>query len=102
MLKNTEAPAMLVECCFVTDKDDVELYNHYKMAKAIVKGITGTEISVSVEMEEDTDEEAVETPVSEKKELLRVQVGAYAVPENAEKMKARLLELGFDAIIVET
>ena len=102
VLKNTEAPAMLVECCFVTDKDDVELYNHYKMAKAIVKGITGTEISVSVEMEEDTDEEAVETPVSEKKKLLRVQVGAYAVPENAEKMKARLLELGFDAIIVET
>ena len=102
VLKNTEAPAMLVECCFVTDKDDVELYNHYKMAKAIVKGITGTEISVSVEMEEDKDEEAVETPVSEKKKLLRGQVGAYAVPENAEKMKARLLELGFDAIIVET
>lgn len=102
VLKNTEAPAMLVECCFVTDKDDVELYNHYKMAKAIVKGITGTEISVSVETEEETDEEVVETPVGEKKKLLRVQVGAYAIPENAEKMKARLLELGFDAIIVET
>lgn len=40
-LKHTKAPAMLVECCFVDDKDDVKLYNPERMAKAIVDGITG-------------------------------------------------------------
>ena len=38
-LRKTSAPAMLIECCFVDDKDDVKLYNYKKMAEAIVKGI---------------------------------------------------------------
>lgn len=41
ILNNTKAPALLVECCFVDDKDD---YNHWdadKCAEAIVAGITG-------------------------------------------------------------
>ena len=32
---------MLIECCFVDDKDDVNIYDANKMASAIVKGITG-------------------------------------------------------------
>lgn len=40
-LKHTKAPAMLIECCFVDDKDDVSLYTPEKMANAIVKGLTG-------------------------------------------------------------
>lgn len=39
MLRRTNSPAMLVECCFVDDKDDVELYDAKKMAAAIVDGI---------------------------------------------------------------
>lgn len=38
-LKNTKAPAMLIECCFVDDKDDVKLYRAKKTAKAIAEGI---------------------------------------------------------------
>ena len=38
-LHRTNSPAMLIECCFVDDKDDVKLYNYKKMAEAIVKGI---------------------------------------------------------------
>ena len=41
VLKNTKAPALLVECCFVDDADDVTLYDADKMATAIVQGITG-------------------------------------------------------------
>lgn len=41
VLKYTKAPAMLVECCFVDDKDDVEKYHFKSMAQAIAKGITG-------------------------------------------------------------
>lgn len=40
-LKNTKSPSLLIECCFVDDKDDAKLYNAEKMANAIVEGITG-------------------------------------------------------------
>lgn len=38
VLNSTQAPAMLVECCFVDDKDDVNLYSADKMAAAIAEG----------------------------------------------------------------
>ena len=82
---------MLIECCFVNDKDDTKLYDHYKMAKAIVKGITGTEYV------EEEYEEVVETPNKDNEKLYHVAFER----SDAEKMKARLLEMGFDAIILE-
>lgn len=39
VLHRTNSPAMLIECCFVDDKDDVKLYDAKKMAAAIVDGI---------------------------------------------------------------
>lgn len=47
VLKHTNAPAMLIECCFVDDADDIKLYNYKTMAAAIVKGITGKTVSAS-------------------------------------------------------
>lgn len=41
VLRHTRAPAMLIECCFVDDPEDVALYNADRMAAAIVAGITG-------------------------------------------------------------
>lgn len=41
VLNKTNASALLIECCFVDDADDVKLYNSTKMAEAIVYGITG-------------------------------------------------------------
>lgn len=38
-LNATKAPAMLIECCFVDDYDDVKLYHARSMAEAIVEGI---------------------------------------------------------------
>ena len=46
VLKKTKSPALLIECCFVDDRDDINLYNADKMAQAIVKGITGVTSSV--------------------------------------------------------
>ena len=40
VLKHTRAPALLVECCFVDDADDVALYRPEVIADAIVDGIT--------------------------------------------------------------
>lgn len=42
VLNATKADAMLVECCFVDDKDDVNCYAAKSMAKAITKGILNT------------------------------------------------------------
>ena len=100
VLKNTSAPAMLVECCFVNDKDDVEIYDHYSMARAIVKGITGMTVT-SAPGTEDPDEEVVETPVGSTADLYRVQVGAYRNKANAENMKKILNAAGYDVIIVK-
>ncbi|MFG6377927.1 MAG: N-acetylmuramoyl-L-alanine amidase [Lachnospiraceae bacterium] len=42
VLKHTKAQALIVECCFVDDKDDANRWNAEKCAQAIVKGITGS------------------------------------------------------------
>lgn len=41
ILRHTKAPAMLIECCFADDPEDVALYNADRMAEAIVAGIVG-------------------------------------------------------------
>lgn len=45
VLRSTKCPALLIECCFVDDTDDVKLYNYKTMANAIVYGITGKKVS---------------------------------------------------------
>lgn len=44
VLSSTKAPALLIECCFVDDKDDAVRWDADKCAKAIVKGITGVAV----------------------------------------------------------
>lgn len=101
-LRKTKAPAMLIECCFVDDKDDVQLYDYQKMASAIVRGITGMDVIWPAE--ETKDKEAAspdaETSTGDNKVIYRVQVGAYTVPENAKNMQKNLRAAGFDAVVV--
>ena len=101
VLRKTKSPAMLVECCFVDDRDDVQLYDCQAMAEAIVFGITGQRVQVQ---QPDADQKPVapgeETAVGDKKQLYRVQVGAYTVKGNADATLAKLKAAGFDAIIV--
>lgn len=101
VLKNTKAPSMLVECCFVDDKDDVQLYHCQEMAEAIVLGITGQRMQISAgPADQDAAAEGVETAVSNTKRLYRVQVGAYSAKRNADAMLAKIRGLGIDAVIV--
>lgn len=41
VIRNTNAKAMLVECCFCDNPNDMKIYNAEKFANAIVKGLTG-------------------------------------------------------------
>lgn len=86
VLKNTKAPTILVECCFVDDKDDCQLYNPGKIAEAVVEGITGIAISQN-------------TP--KKDTLYRVQVGTYRSKENAEQQAKKIMAAGFDCYIIQ-
>lgn len=45
VLKHTKAKAVLVEPCFVDDKDDAKVWNADRCAKAIVRAITGKAVS---------------------------------------------------------
>ena len=102
VLKNTKAPAMLIECCFVDDRDDVQLYDCQKMAEAIVFGITGQRVQAAGQPDagQETVAPGEETAVGDKRRLYRVQVGAYTVKGNADAAMATLKAAGFDAIIV--
>ncbi len=86
VLKNTKAPAILIECCFVDDRDDCRIYSPDKMAAAIIEGITGIAISQNL----------TETDV-----LYRVQVGAYRIKANAELQAAKIKAAGFDCFIIQ-
>ena len=47
-LNNTKNVAILIECCFVDNKSDVNKYNYKKMAESIVEGLTGEVIKKEV------------------------------------------------------
>lgn len=95
-IRQTKAPAIIVECAFLDNKADVQIIDteaeQKKFGVAVAKGILKTLGIAYVE----------EKPVVEETsgKLHRVQVGAYKVKANAEKMQKKLKELGIDAIIV--
>ncbi|MBD2773386.1 N-acetylmuramoyl-L-alanine amidase [Iningainema tapete] len=41
VLRNTDMPAILIECCFCDSQKDMNILDHEAMANAIVKGLTG-------------------------------------------------------------
>ena len=70
-LRKTVAPALLIEVCFVDDKDDVKLYDADKVAQAIVRAITGKTITILPPVQSEPQKE----PVA-KHEAFRVKVKA--------------------------
>lgn len=104
VLKKTASPAMLIECCFVDDKDDVKHYDYLSMASAIVYGITGQTYADKADSVEDAEasKAGAETATGISKTTYRVQVGAYTIKSNAKELQARLKKAGFDSIIVKS
>ena len=102
-LRKTKAAALLLECCFVDDKDDVALYDYKSMADAIVYAITGQKYQEQPAEANDTDANipGSETSVGDKDSIYRVQVGAYRNRDNAVTLQKKLKEAGFDAAIVK-
>lgn len=84
VIKHTNAPAMLVECCFIDDRDDMNLYNADRFAKNIVEGILGRSIQVEIPAPPQTGEV-----------FYRAVAGSYTVRANAEAQQAKLAEKGY-------
>ena len=94
-IRMTNAPAAIVEGAFL-DTEDHELVDtkaeQEAMGVAIAKGILKT---LGIEYKEEVKEE----PKTDGK-LYRVQVGAFAVKENADKLAKELKEKGYSTYIV--
>lgn len=89
-IRETTAPAVIVECAFVDNATDLKILasegKRKTMGEAIAKGILKT---LGVEIQ------------SEKASLYRVQVGAYLLKDNAVAMQKKIKAVGFDAFIVK-
>ena len=92
VLSKTKAQALLVECCFVDDKDDIDLYNYKRIAKAIVEGVLNKTISVSV---------PAPIPVPNEEVYYRAVSGSFNNKNNALDRKAKLDKDGFSGVFLE-
>lgn len=95
-VRQTKAPAIIVECAFVDNKNDIAIIDtaaeQKKMGEAIAKGILKTLNIAYVEPKPTT-------PTTSGK-LYRVQVGAFSQKANAEALQKKLKEQGYSTIIV--
>lgn len=96
-IRETNAPAVLVECAFVDNKKDVAIIDtaaeQKKMGVAIAKGVLKT-LGIAYK------EPEVAKPATSGK-MYKVQVGAFSSKANAEKLQAELKKKGYSAVIVE-
>jgi N-acetylmuramoyl-L-alanine amidase len=56
VIKNTNMPAILIECCFIDSAKDMQLYDGEAMASAIVTGLTGKVASAPVNAVKDEEQ----------------------------------------------
>lgn len=101
-IRDTNCPAVIVECAFLDNKTDVQIIDtvaeQQAMGVAIAKGfLRQLKIPWQAPVQEDPEDA---TP--DKAYLYRVQVGAYSSAENAGNMRDKLKDAGFPAIIVKT
>lgn len=86
-IRETSAPAVIVECAFVDNAQDLKTLatesDRQRVGQAIAKGVLKT-LGVEIQGER----------------LYRVQVGAYLLKSNAEDMQKKIKAVGFDAFIV--
>lgn len=93
-IRETSAPAIIVECAFIDNKKDIAIIDtateQKVMGIAIAKGILKT-LGIAYVEEKKTETSG---------KIYRVQVGAYSVKANAEALQKKLKADGYDAIIV--
>lgn len=89
VIKYTTMPAILVECCFLTNKSDMSKYDPIKMANCIVNGLIGEEEEtvnekVTLRVKENTilkpsTEQSTEIKITNEDYLIDINKGLYPV-----------------------
>lgn len=96
-IRNTHAPAVLVECAFIDNKTDVQIIDteaeQQTFGVALAKGILKT---LGIAWVAPSAPEKPQEPGI----LYRVQVGAFSKKANAERKLAAVQAAGFDAFVV--
>lgn len=93
VLRETKAPAVLVEIGFIDNSKDNQLFDTKRdeIVKALSKAIL-TQLGIKyIEPQ---------PPLTGGQTLYRVMAGSYAIRENAEKQVERLKKAGFDATVM--
>ena len=98
-IRQTNAPAVLVECAFLDNKKDITVIDtaakQKKMGIAIAKGVLKT-----LGIKWTAEKTATEDKKNNEQKIYRVQVGAFSKLENAENLAQKLKAAGFEATIV--
>lgn len=94
VLRETKAPAVLIELGFIDNSKDNSLFDNKKkeIIKAISKAIL-TQLGI-------TYKEEYVSNSGDGKTLYRVMAGSFSVRENADKQVQKLKAAGFDATII--
>lgn len=96
-IRDTKAAAILLECAFIDNKNDIAIIDtvaeQKAMGVAIAKGVLKTLGIAYIPVKVASDEKAPDG------KLYHVQVGAYKVKANAEDMVKKLKDAGFTGII---
>lgn len=93
VIKNTNAPAMLIECAFIDSKSDMKLLSIEKMSDAIVNGLIGVAPIVKPVVK------PIIKPIVKPTQLYKIQVGAYKSKEEADKAVAELKAKGIESFV---
>ena len=88
-LNRTKAHAMLIECCFIDDKDDMNIWDEQHIAQAIMYAVTGDIVPV-------VDPKPIETG-----KWYKIHGGAYKNRANAERALAILKENGYSDFYIQ-
>ncbi|HAT4146049.1 TPA: N-acetylmuramoyl-L-alanine amidase [Clostridium perfringens] len=95
VIKNTNAPAILVEVCFIDSSSDVAKFNAKAIAKAIAEGLLDKTIG-----EVENKPESVPSNTETSNTYFRVVVGSYKDRENAVKKQEELKAKGEDSFLL--
>ena len=98
VLRETYAPAVLIECGFMDSTTDVPIILTEDFANKVAKACVEV-IVAKGGLTKKAEQPKVEQP-TETGKLYRVQVGAFSVKANAERLRDELKAKGYDTIIV--
>lgn len=87
-IRETNAPAVIVECAFIDNAKDIEFISTTEAQKACGKAIAWGILKT------------LDLPIKEEK-LYKVQCGAFADRKNADALKERLKADGYEAFVIE-